>query len=51
MRIGLLSDTHGFLDDGLFSYFAECDELWHAGDVGSLEVLERLRQFKTIRGE
>jgi len=50
MRIGLLSDTHGFLDEAVFSYFAGCDELWHAGDFGTLEVLDRLKQFKPIRG-
>src|SRR5580700_4159718 len=50
MRIGLLSDTHGFLDDAVFHHFAECDEVWHAGDFGSPEVLDRLRCFKTLRG-
>jgi putative phosphoesterase len=50
MRIGLISDTHGFLDESLFGYFSECDEVWHAGDVGAMEVLERLRQFKRTRG-
>lgn len=50
MRIGLLSDTHGFLDDAVFQHFAECDEVWHAGDFGSLEVLDRLRNFKLLRG-
>ena len=50
MRIGLLSDTHGFLDEAVFSYFAECDELWHAGDFGSSDVLDRLEEFKPIRG-
>ena len=50
MRIGLISDTHGFLDESLFKYFLQCDEVWHAGDVGTLEVLEHLRQFKPIRG-
>ena len=50
MRIGLLSDTHGFLDDAVFTYFAECDELWHAGDFGSVEVLRRLKEFKPTRG-
>ena len=50
MRIGLIADTHGFLDETLFEYFSQCDEVWHAGDFGSLEVLERLRQFKPIRG-
>ena len=50
MRIGLISDTHGFLDESLFTYFAECDEIWHAGDVGSVELLDRLRAFKPIKG-
>jgi putative phosphoesterase len=49
-RIGLLSDTHSYLDDKVFDYFAECDELWHAGDFGSMEVLEALRAFKPVRG-
>ena len=35
MRIGLLSDTHGFLDDAVFHHFAECDEVWHAGGEGA----------------
>ena len=50
MRIGLLSDTHGFLDEAVFAYFAECDEIWHAGDFGSLELLDRLKTFKPTRG-
>jgi putative phosphoesterase len=50
VRIGLLSDTHGFLDEAVFAYFAECDEIWHAGDFGSLEVLDRLNTFKPTRG-
>jgi uncharacterized protein len=50
MRIGLLADTHGFLDPALFTYFAECDELWHAGDFGPPEALDRLKSFKPLRG-
>ncbi|MEP6535893.1 MAG: metallophosphoesterase family protein [Bryobacteraceae bacterium] len=50
MRIGLLSDTHGFLDEAVFSYFSACDEVWHAGDFGSVEVLDRLQAFKPTRG-
>ena len=50
MRIGLLSDTHGFLDEALFRHFAECDEVWHAGDFGTTEVLDRLKAFKPVRG-
>ena len=49
-RIGLLSDTHGELDPAIFHYFREVDEIWHAGDVGSLEVLDQLKAFKPVRG-
>jgi len=48
MRIGLMSDTHAFLDDAIFKYFAECDEVWHAGDFGP-GVLGRLQAFKPLR--
>ena len=47
-RIGLLSDTHAFLDAKVFQYFAECDEIWHAGDIGSVEVADRLADFKPL---
>src|SRR3981189_872609 len=50
MFIGLLSDTHGFLDEAVLAYFAECDEVWHAGDFGSVEVLDQLKTFKPTRG-
>lgn len=49
-KIGILSDTHGFLDDRVFEYFADCDEIWHAGDWGSMEVVNSLTQFKPVRG-
>ena len=49
-RIGLLSDTHGMLDDRILEHFANCDEVWHAGDWGSTEVLDKLRAFKPVRG-
>lgn len=48
-RIGLLSDTHGFLDQAVFTHFSACDEIWHAGDFGA-GVAEPLKQFKTLRG-
>ncbi len=48
-KIGLLSDTHGFLDERLFHYFEDCDEIWHAGDIGKAEVAERLEAFKPLR--
>ena len=50
MRIGLLSDTHGFLDEAVFQYFDQCDEVWHAGDFGTVELLDRLKDFKPLRG-
>lgn len=48
-RIGLLSDTHGYLDKRVFEYFKHVDEIWHAGDIGSAEVLQALREFKPTR--
>lgn len=48
-KIGLLSDTHGYLDPKIFDYFKEVDEIWHAGDIGSMEVLDELKKFKPTR--
>jgi putative phosphoesterase len=48
-KIGLLSDTHGFLDDKVFEHFKDCDEIWHAGDIGTVEVADRLAAFKPLR--
>ncbi len=48
-RIGLLSDTHSWWDDRYLTYFAECDEIWHAGDIGSMEVAQRLADFRPLR--
>ena len=41
-RIGILSDTHSYWDDRYLIHFAECDEIWHAGDICSTEIIERL---------
>ncbi|GAB3005410.1 metallophosphoesterase family protein [Niabella terrae] len=49
-RIGLISDTHGYLDPLVFEYFASCDEIWHGGDFGSAEVAAALRAFRPLRG-
>ncbi len=49
IKIGLLSDTHGFLDEKVFQYFEKCDEIWHAGDIGSIDVLEKLEAFKPTK--
>ncbi len=48
-RIGLLSDTHAHWDERYRDYFAACDEVWHSGDIGSLELLERFEAFKPLR--
>lgn len=50
MKIGLLSDTHGFLDPGIFSVFEHCDEIWHAGDFGRQSVIDELKAFKPLKG-
>lgn len=44
-KIGLLSDTHGYLDDNILEYFEKCDEIWHAGDFGSIEIAKRLTKI------
>jgi len=49
-RIGLLSDTHGYLDPKIFKYFEDCDFIWHAGDFGTIEVSDELEQFKPLKG-
>lgn len=49
MRILLLSDTHNYLDDAILHYASEADEIWHAGDVGTISIIERLSQLKPVR--
>jgi putative phosphoesterase len=49
-RIGLISDTHGYLDETVLSHFDTCDEIWHAGDFGTLALAEKLASFKPLRG-
>lgn len=48
-KIGLLSDTHGYWDERYARYFEPCDEIWHAGDIGSLEVADRLAALRPLR--
>ena len=48
-RIGLLSDTHGYWDERYARYFAECDEIWHAGDIGSPELAKRLNEIRPLK--
>ena len=49
-RIGLISDTHGYLDDAVFKHFENCDEIWHAGDFGNIELANELAAFKPLKG-
>ena len=48
-RIGLLSDTHAYWDDKYLTYFEHCDEIWHAGDIGSLKIARKLAAFRPLR--
>ena len=48
-RIGLLSDTHGYLDEAVFEHFKNCDEIWHAGDFGE-DVAQRIKENKKLLG-
>jgi len=50
VKIGLLSDTHGYLDEAVFKHFENCDEIWHAGDFGTIELADKLKAFKPLRG-
>ena len=49
-RIGLISDTHSYLDEAVFKHFEKCDEVWHAGDFGNIELADKLAAFKPLRG-
>lgn len=48
-KIGLLSDTHGFIDDRILNHLTQCDEIWHAGDIGSVAIIDKLEAFKPTR--
>lgn len=48
-QVGIISDTHGYLPNAVFEHFKDCDEIWHAGDVGSIEIIEQLQAFKPLR--
>ena len=53
-KIGIISDTHGFWDDKYAEYLGSCDEIWHAGDIGSMELADRFEQlgprFRAVYG-
>ena len=48
VRIGLLSDTHGYFDPEIAGHFKECHEIWHAGDIGDQEVIDRLSRIAPV---
>lgn len=50
MKIGLISDTHSYLDEKVFDYFKDCDEIWHAGDFGNVGIYDDLNAFKPTVG-
>ncbi len=50
IKIGLISDTHSYLDDAVFKYFDDRDEIWHVGDFGTLALADQLAAFKPLRG-
>ncbi|MCF8332240.1 MAG: metallophosphatase family protein [Bacteroidales bacterium] len=48
-KIGLISDTHGFIHTGIFDFLAEVDEIWHAGDIGKKGLIQEISNGKTVR--
>ncbi len=48
IKILLLSDTHNFLDEKIFKYAESCDQIWHAGDIGTVAICNQLRRHKPI---
>jgi len=48
-KIGLLSDTHSHLDDKILNFFKDVDEIWHVGDIGTWEVVDKLKAIKPLR--
>ncbi|MCR5037038.1 MAG: metallophosphatase family protein [Bacteroidales bacterium] len=48
-KIGLLSDTHGWIFPSVYEFFKDCDEIWHAGDIGDTDVARCLSSFKPLK--
>jgi putative phosphoesterase len=46
MKIGLISDSHGYMSNDVLDYLRECDEIWHAGDIGDVSVINKLETLK-----
>lgn len=49
MKIGVLSDTHSFFHPKIIDFFKSCDEIWHCGDIGNIDILNKLKLFKPLR--
>ncbi|MAS39246.1 MAG: YfcE family phosphodiesterase [Flammeovirgaceae bacterium] len=49
MKIGIISDTHNYLSEKTIKYLSECDEIWHAGDIGSIDILNQLEKISLTR--
>lgn len=49
-RIGLIADTHSYLDPAVFRHFEKCDEIWHAGDFGVAAIADQLAAFRPLKG-
>ncbi|HOY38535.1 MAG: metallophosphoesterase family protein [Bacteroidales bacterium] len=50
LKIGLLSDTHGYVEPAIYEFFSDVDEIWHAGDMGNVSVADTLKSFKPFKG-
>lgn len=48
-KIGLLSDTHGYVEESIMNFFKDCDEIWHAGDIGNIQTADQISKIKTLR--
>lgn len=48
-KIGLLSDTHGYVNPKIYEFFKDCNEIWHAGDIGNIAIADELKAFKPFR--
>jgi len=48
-KIGLLSDTHGYIDEKIMNFFQDRDEIWHAGDIGNIEIADGISKIKPLK--
>ena len=49
MKIGLLSDTHSHIDERVLKHLKDCDEIWHAGDIGDIKIIDQLKEISFVR--